>query len=235
LPPAVGVRVAGRKKEEEMDHEPDPQDKSASADQGPTGDETAPAETRRPDADAVTAGSTPPPPPAGDVTGQRIADQPAGPSRLAMVLAAVVIVAAGFLGGLLVGRASGGDDRIAGFPAGLAPGGPGFDHGRSGGGFPPFPGGPIWGSGRGSVGNGALAVGTIVESDGNTITLETAGGDRLTVDVGEGTTIRLVEEGTPSDLAEGDQVVVVGERDSDSLEASTITEGLIPIEVRRLS
>jgi hypothetical protein len=93
----------------------------------------------------------------------------------------------------------------------------------------------MWGSGRGSVGNGGLAIGAIVEIDGDTITLETAGGDRLTVDVGEGTTIRPVEEGTRSDLAEGGQVVVVGERDSDSLEASTITEGLIPVEVRRLN
>jgi hypothetical protein len=91
----------------------------------------------------------------------------------------------------------------------------------------------MWGSGRGSVGNGGLAIGAIVEIDGDTITLETAGGDRLTVDVGEGTTIRLVEEGTVRDLADGDEVVVVvGDRDGDSLEASTITEGLIPVRSR---
>jgi hypothetical protein len=49
------------------------------------------------------------------------------------------------------------------------------------------------------------------------------------VDVGEGTTIRLVAEGTVRDLAKGDEIVVVGDRDGDSLEASTITEGLIPV------
>jgi hypothetical protein len=134
-----------------------------------------------------------------------------GRSKSTLILAAIALVAVGFIGGLFVGKSMGDDPQLA-LPGGFAQNGPGFATGANGngGGFP---------------GGGDVTIGTIRSIDGNTITLETANGDTITVNVGSDTAIQITQDGSVSDLGTGDTVVIAGTQEDGSIDANSITEG----------
>ncbi|MEW6059081.1 MAG: hypothetical protein AB1551_02890 [Actinomycetota bacterium] len=126
------------------------------------------------------------------------------------VLAAIALLAVGFLGGLLVGRQTASSGGTA------APGG--FQKG-----FPTPSGAAMPGSGGGVGGGGT--VGTVTRVDGDTIYVETADGSTVKVVVGDDTTIQVSEEGSLTDISEGSTVFVRGTTTDGELNATSITEG----------
>jgi hypothetical protein len=130
-----------------------------------------------------------------------------GRSKSTMVLAAIALVALGFIGGLFVGKNMASDSPQLAFPGGVGQNGPTFDNG--GGTFP----------------GGGATVGTIKRIDGDTITIETPNGDTVMVNVGSNTSIQVTEDGSLNDLGTGDTVVVAGTQNDGSIDANSITEG----------
>ena len=133
--------------------------------------------------------------------------------RLSMstsVLIVGVVLAAGFVGGMFVGRSTAPEMEIA-IPEGL-------------GDFPEdgqFPGG-----GAGAGGGDGFTVGTVTRVEGDTIYVETPDGETVTVSTSQDTEIQVSEEGTVDDLPEGSTVVVEGGSAEDgSIEATSVTEG----------
>jgi hypothetical protein len=117
-----------------------------------------------------------------------------------------VLLAAGFLGGLFLGRATAPKSEAATFP--------------SGGAFP----GPT-GAGGGFGGDG-VAAGTVTRIDGNTIYVETADGQTVEVRTSGDTDVEVTSDGSVSDLTEGDTVVAQGDPSNDgSIDATSIVEG----------
>jgi hypothetical protein len=131
---------------------------------------------------------------------------PAGPgvNKGTLSLAALILAGGGFLGGYLVGG-----QNAAG------PEGPGGMVMR---------GGPAGGPG-GMPAN--LTMGTIQSISGNTFTVKTESGDSVKVEVVDDTTIRINKEGSVTDLAKGDNVVVNGQRDGDTIEAENVGTGMM--------
>lgn len=126
-----------------------------------------------------------------------------------LVLSGLVIAAAGFLGGYLV---HGGDD---GSP--VAGGRPGFvQNGQSPG-----------GEGRGPAGQAAgnITFGTVDDIQGSTITVKSQDGKSVRVEVGSDTDITVTKDGTITDLAKGDSIIVSGKDDDGTVSAKSITEG----------
>ena len=141
----------------------------------------------------------------------------AGPSKSTLMLAAITLVAVGFIGGLFVGKNMGDNSPQATFPGGVGQNGPGFTNGNgNAGGLP----------------DGGVTVGTIKSIDGDTITLEMPNGDTIAVNVDSDTTIQVTEDGSLSDLGTGDTVVVAGSQDDGSIDASSISEGGAGIPTR---
>jgi hypothetical protein len=132
-----------------------------------------------------------------------------GRSPLTMVLAAVALVAIGFIAGLVVGKGLDDPAQQVALP-GIGQGGPTFGNGN--------PGVP-------NTGDGTFTLGTIQRIDGNTITLRAADGSTVKVKVDEDTRIQVTADGTLGDLAEGSTVAVTGTKDGDTLDASSISEG----------
>jgi hypothetical protein len=148
-------------------------------------------------------------PPASRAIEGALAERPRrrGMSGSTGVLALIVLVAVGFLGGLLLGRhtASGQAAAPGGFP----------------GGFPTSTGAP----GAGGTADGFTA-GTVTRVDGDTLYVKTTGGETVEVVVSADTEIRISEAGTVSDLQEGSTVAVQGsENDQGVIEAQRVSEG----------
>lgn len=130
-----------------------------------------------------------------------------GRSPLTMVLAAVALVAIGFIGGIFVGKSMGTSSQPAAFPGGAGQNGPAFGNG-----------------GAPNGGNGSFTLGTIQSIDGDTITIQTTDGSTVKVTVGGDTQIRITKDGSIGDLAEGTTIVVSGSRAGDTLAATSISE-----------
>ncbi len=89
-----------------------------------------------------------------------------------MILVAGVLVAAVFVGGLLLGRATAPDTGTAAFPGGgTLPGGGAFPGGGTGSGAGNAPG----------FGDGGFTAGTVTRIDGDTIYVESADGQTIEV------------------------------------------------------
>jgi len=138
--------------------------------------------------------------------------KPAGPglNKGTLSLAALVLAGGGFLGGYLVG--------------GSANNGGGGEQAGPGGGMV-VRGGPGEGPGGGMPAN--VTMGTIQSISGNTFTVKTESGDTVKVQVVDDTTIRINKEGTVKDLTKGDNVIVNGQRDGDTIEAQNVGTGMI--------
>jgi hypothetical protein len=128
-----------------------------------------------------------------------------------MLLVLGVVVAVGFVGGLLLGRATAPEDTA--LPASFPGGGnfPGGGTGATGGNFP---------------GGAGFTAGTIQRIDGDTIYVETVDGQTVEVRTSGDTDVQVTSEGSVNDLAEGETVIVQGDQQDDgSLEATSISEG----------
>jgi hypothetical protein len=125
-----------------------------------------------------------------------------------MLLIVGVLVAAGFSGGLLLGRSTATE-------SGAAPNLPGN-----------FPGGGNPPSGSNVPDGGGFTVGTIERIDGDTVYVQTLEGETVEVRTSGDTDIQVTTEGTADDLAEGETVIVQGDSTDDgSLDATSIVEG----------
>ena len=129
-----------------------------------------------------------------------------GINKGTLSLAALILAGGGFLGGYFVGgNSSGGMEEPADFTVRDA--GPG---GGPGGGMP-----------------ANLTIGTIQSISGNTFTVKTESGETVKVQVVDDTTIRINKEGSIKDLTKGDNVVVNGQRDGDTVEAENVGTGMM--------
>ena len=148
---------------------------------------------------------------------------------LTLVLAAVVVASAGFLGGALVGKHYGSSSsgnlaaafsRLAGArasataSAGSGSGGTGSGTG-SGSGFG-------FGGGRGGVfGAGSATIGTIKLIDGRTVYVQTTAGDIVQVATSAGTKVTISSAVPVKDLQPGETVIVEGSKNSSGAIAAT--------------
>ena len=146
-----------------------------------------------------------------DPIAKALADRPrrSGIPTSTGVLAAIMLLAAGFFGGLLVGRhtSSGQTGPAAGgFPGGFPTPGASGAFGRPGG--------------------NPLTIGTVTRIEGDTVYLKTVDGRTVKVVTSGDTQIRVSKEGTLQDLSTGSTVVVQGSESGQGVvEATSIAEG----------
>ena len=135
---------------------------------------------------------------------------------LTLILAAVVVASAGFLGGALVGKhyGSSGSGNLAAFrglaarATASASGGTGARSGFAGG-------------GGGLFGGGNATVGTIKLVDGATVYVQTAAGDIVQVATSAGTKVTVSTTVPVKDLRPGETVIVQGSKNSSGAIAAT--------------
>ena len=129
-----------------------------------------------------------------------------GLPMMTYVLAAVVLVGAGFLAGTILNNGSD-SNTLAG---GALPSG--------------FPGGAT--GAAGGAGGGGITFGTVTKVEGDTVYVDRADGTTITVKTNGSTTVQVSTTGTVSDLSPGSTVVVQGSSSGDNtVTAQTITEG----------
>ncbi|MEU5871444.1 hypothetical protein AB0A73_07750 [Glycomyces sp. NPDC047369] len=124
-------------------------------------------------------------------------------NRATKWIAAAVLVAGGFAGGIAVQQQWGATDTAAqadsgAFPDMSAMGDGGFPGGEMPGGF-----------------GGQATTGTVTGVDGTTVTIETEDGTVVTVETGEDTAVTSSDAIDLGALAEGDTVTVTGETADD--------------------
>jgi hypothetical protein len=157
-----------------------------------------------------------------DLTNQLKARTPLNlTSRTTLALGGIVLVVAGFVGGVMVQKHFGtsstatnrGSAFANGFPAGGGGGGAGSGAGAIGAG------------GGGTAGGGAAGrnatTGTVKFVDGTTIYLTTADGSTITVKTSSTTAVRLQQTSAVKDLPVGSTVVVQGTADADGIITAT--------------
>ena len=136
-----------------------------------------------------------------------------------LILAAIVVASAGFLGGALVGKhyGSSGTGSLAAAFRGLAarasasPGASGGTATRSG-----FPG-----AGGGAFGGGNATIGTIKLIDGSIVYVQTTAGDIVQVKTSSGTKVTISETVPVKDLQPGETVIVEGSKNASGAVAAT--------------
>jgi hypothetical protein len=141
---------------------------------------------------------------------------------LTLVLAAIVVASAGFLGGALVGKHYGSSSsgnlaaafsRLAGARAGAtASAGSGSSGSGSGSGF---------GGRSGLFGGGNATIGTIKLIDGGTVYVQTTAGDIVQVATSAGTKVTVSSTVPVKDLQPGETVIVEGSKNSSGAIAAT--------------
>ncbi len=159
-----------------------------------------------------------------DLAGQLKARAPFPITRTTVSLAGLVLVVAGFLGGVLVqknfGASSGGGANGANLPAAFA------SRAAAGG----FGGGGRTGTGTGGTGTGGTATGapttgTITFVDGSTVYVTTANGDVVIVKTNGSTAVQSQQSSSVKNLKVGSSVSVTGSTGSDgSVTATQITQ-----------
>ena len=131
---------------------------------------------------------------------------------LTLVLAALVVASAGFLGGIVVGKHYGGSgsgspaSAFSRFAAGASA--TAGTRSSSGAGL----GGPGVGSGGFAAGN--ATIGTIKLIDGGTVYVQTSGGDIVQVSTSAGTKVTASSTVPVKDLQPGETVIVQGSKNS---------------------
>ena len=165
--------------------------------------------------------SSPPPPP-----GDPLFDEPtgaAGPARTAAAapnrrplvgagIGAAVIALGAVIGINLADSGAESASTAAGaMPAGMV--------GARGG----MPGGPGMAGGPGGGGDGGT-VGTVDSVDGSTLTVSTQDGQSVSVATSDDTVVAISEAGSADDVDEGDQVLVMGAADGDTIAAERVVD-----------
>src|SRR5580693_5985688 len=141
---------------------------------------------------------------------------------LTLVLAAIVVASAGFLGGAMVGKHYGNSSsgnlaaafrRLAARSSASASAG----SGGTGSGF----GGSGFGGRGGLFGGGNATVGTIKLIDGGTVYVQTTAGDIVQVATSTGTKVTVSSTVPVKDLRPGETVIVEGSKNSSGAIAAT--------------
>jgi hypothetical protein len=141
---------------------------------------------------------------------------------LTLVLAAIVVASAGFLGGAMVGKHYGNSSsgnlaaafsRLAARSSASASAG----SGGTGSGF----GGSGFGGRGGLFGGGNATVGTIKLIDGGTVYVQTTAGDIVQVATSAGTKVTVSSTVPVKDLRPGETVIVEGSKNSSGAIAAT--------------
>jgi hypothetical protein len=141
---------------------------------------------------------------------------------LTLVLAAIVVASAGFLGGAMVGKHYGSSSsgnlaaafsRLAARSSASASAG----SGGTGSGF----GGSGFGGRGGLFGGGNATVGTIKLIDGGTVYVQTTAGDIVQVATSAGTKVTVSSTVPVKDLRPGETVIVEGSKNSSGAIAAT--------------
>jgi hypothetical protein len=136
-------------------------------------------------------------------------------NRTTVVLAGVLLVVVGFVGGVLVEKNSTSTTRATANPNGFGGNGPG----GSG-----FGGGQGRGGGAGGIGGtaaGSPTTGKVTLVDGTTVYLTTADGQVLTIRTTGSTTVRAEQTMALKDLKAGTTVTVVGTTGGDGAVTAT--------------
>jgi hypothetical protein len=136
-------------------------------------------------------------------------DKPGG-GKTTLILAGALLAVAGFVGGYATKGATSGGEAGGIFVRTGGPGG-GFGGGQGG---PGGAGGPV-----------NLTIGTITKVDGNTVTIKTSEGKTVKATIGADTNVNVTKTGSVKDLATGDEIVVNGQRDGDTIEAEFVSKG----------
>jgi|SRR5580693_7457554 hypothetical protein len=146
---------------------------------------------------------------------------------LTLVLAAIVVASAGFLGGAMVGKHYGNSSsgnlaaafsRLAArSSASASAGSGGTGSGFGGSGF----GGSGFGGRGGLFGGGNATVGTIKLIDGGTVYVQTTAGDIVQVATSTGTKVTVSSTVPVKDLRPGETVIVEGSKNSSGAIAAT--------------
>ncbi|MBB5826769.1 hypothetical protein [Micromonospora carbonacea] len=187
---------------------------------GAATDPTGPAEPDDDRAPASPAAAGPD----GDLTAALAAAAPRRWwNRGTLVLGALVLVVAGFLGGVQVqqrwGEPAGGSARAGAFPGGLPGGAAGPGRGQGGTG----PGGQPGVAASAAAGS---ATGTVTLVDGDTLYVETADGTVVTVRTTDGTAVRTTRASKLTAIKRGQTVTVQGGALTDNaMTASSVTAG----------
>lgn len=168
--------------------------------------------------EALEAPPSSPPPPPGDP----LFDEPTGaagpartaaaaPNRRALVgagLGAAVIALGAVIGiNLASSGAESASTAASAMPSGMA--------GAQGG----MPGGPGM-----AGGGGGGTVGTVDSVDGSTLTVSTQDGRSVSVTTSDDTVVAISEAGSADDVDEGDQVLVMGAADGDTIAAERVVD-----------
>ncbi|MFC8850915.1 MULTISPECIES: hypothetical protein [unclassified Micromonospora] len=143
------------------------------------------------------------------------------------VLGALVLLVAGFLGGVQVQQrwgepaATGGAARSGAFPAGLPSGAAGMGRGQGSTGQTGQPS-----TGASASATAGTATGTVTLVDGDTLYVETADGTVVTVRTTDDTTVRTTRASELSAIKNGQQVTVRGGAVTDNaMTATSVTAG----------
>src|SRR5580704_6937049 len=133
---------------------------------------------------------------------------------LTLVLAAIVVASAGFLGGALVGKhygssSSGNLAAFRGLAAARAGASSSASAGTGTGSRSGFPGGA-----GGAFGGGNATIGTIKLIDGATVYVQTTAGDVVQVATSSGTKVTVSSTVPVKDLKPGETVIVEGSKNS---------------------
>jgi hypothetical protein len=158
-----------------------------------------------------------------DLEGRLQARAPIPITKLTVGLASLVLLVAGFLGGVLVqknfGTSSTSNSGAGAFnPAALA-------SRAAAGGFGGRGGGAGTGSGTSTGTGGAATTGTVTLVDGTTVYVTTSAGDVVIVHTDANTTVQSTQTGAVKDIKVGSSVTVNGTTGSDgSVTATRITQ-----------
>ena len=138
---------------------------------------------------------------------------------LTLILVAIVVASAGFLGGALVGKhyGSSSSGNLAAAFSGLAAR---ATASASGGTGPAAPG-PVSGGRGGLFGGGNATIGTIKLIDGGTVYVQTTAGDIVQVATSAGTKVTVSSTVPVKDLQPGETVIVEGSKNSSGAIAAT--------------
>jgi hypothetical protein len=143
-----------------------------------------------------------------------------------LILAAIVVASAGFLGGALVGKhyGSSGSGNLAaafrGLAAARSTASASASPGASGG-----TGSGFAGRGGGAFGGGNATIGTIKLIDGSTVYVQTTAGDIVQVKTSSGTKVTVSQTVPVKDLQPGETVIVEGSKNaSGGVSATSISQ-----------
>ena len=136
----------------------------------------------------------------------------AGVNKATLGLAAALLLVGGFVGGYVTSDATSGGGDL--------PGGTFTRMGGPGGGNQGGPGGGKQGGGPVN-----LTIGTITKVDGDTVTIKTTSGSTVKATIGSDTNLNVTKTGSIKDLAKGDEIVVNGQRDGDTIAAEFVSKG----------